>query len=179
MWHSPEAMSQPQVSDALSDCTIMLYVMTERWPKARKYRNIFERVKQSAIDRIKRGDHPHTSSRVPANGLDLRDMRQCSIPLLIDNILGSPAMGLDDDDFDLAGLGDVLQTTDDITPWSVPPGPKGGDFDAAQFDFAESGISDLDGAPPFEMSPSSMDIFASLDMFAPEIDTYASLDLGL
>jgi hypothetical protein len=34
---------------ALTDCSIMLYVMTERWPAARKYRDMFESIKQCVL----------------------------------------------------------------------------------------------------------------------------------
>lgn len=38
-------------TNALSDCTIMLYVMAERWPKAGRYRDTFERLKQLVLGR--------------------------------------------------------------------------------------------------------------------------------
>lgn len=33
------------LTSAIDDCNIMLYVMTERWPAGRKYRDVFERIK--------------------------------------------------------------------------------------------------------------------------------------
>lgn len=33
----------------------MLYVMTERWPLARKYRDVFERIKESVLEIIATG----------------------------------------------------------------------------------------------------------------------------
>jgi hypothetical protein len=42
---------------ALSDCSIILYVMTERWPESRKYRDMFEAVKRSVLEAIEEGKH--------------------------------------------------------------------------------------------------------------------------
>jgi hypothetical protein len=38
----------------------MLYVMTERWPPARKYRDVFERIKTNVTDVIAQGNHQAT-----------------------------------------------------------------------------------------------------------------------
>lgn len=51
VWNSPELSKDPATTNALTDCTIMLYVMAERWPQARKYRDTFERLKQIALER--------------------------------------------------------------------------------------------------------------------------------
>lgn len=40
---------------SLTDCSIMLYVMTERFPSARKYRDVFERIKLSVFAIIEQG----------------------------------------------------------------------------------------------------------------------------
>jgi hypothetical protein len=53
---------------ALADCSIMLYVMTERWPATRKYRKIFEGIKGSVLDLIAAGTHqPRTVVRAITN----------------------------------------------------------------------------------------------------------------
>lgn len=44
-------------TSSLTDCSIMLYVMTERFPSARKYRDVFERIKTSVTDLIEQGKH--------------------------------------------------------------------------------------------------------------------------
>lgn len=54
----------------LTDCQILLYIITERYPSARKYRDIFERIKGSILSLIARGEHQ------PRNPVDLdADMR--------------------------------------------------------------------------------------------------------
>lgn len=51
MWKTPDETNNPAAINALTDCTIMLYVMAERWPQARKFRDTFERLKQIALAR--------------------------------------------------------------------------------------------------------------------------------
>ncbi|KAJ9142369.1 Fungal-specific transcription factor domain-containing protein [Pleurostoma richardsiae] len=45
------------IEGPLTDCQILLYIITERYPSARKYRDIFERIKASILSIIQRGDH--------------------------------------------------------------------------------------------------------------------------
>lgn len=51
IWKSPEQALNMSTTNALSDCTIMLYVMAERWPTAGRYRDTFERLKQLVLGR--------------------------------------------------------------------------------------------------------------------------------
>jgi hypothetical protein len=57
-WLSPHRPTFP-LNGPLTDCSIMLYVMTERWPLARKYRDVFERIKEAVMDIIAGGNHNH------------------------------------------------------------------------------------------------------------------------
>jgi hypothetical protein len=43
----PELAMDPRHNDQLTNCSIMLYVMTVRFPSARKYRDVFEDIKTS------------------------------------------------------------------------------------------------------------------------------------
>jgi hypothetical protein len=58
LWLSPRNFLD--VTGPISDCNIMLYVMTERWPAARKYRDVFEQIKTSVTDVIVKGNHQAT-----------------------------------------------------------------------------------------------------------------------
>ncbi|KAK5111251.1 hypothetical protein LTR62_005279 [Meristemomyces frigidus] len=49
-WLSPEDIYNSSVSNDINACCIVLFVITERWRKAKKYRDAFEAVKQLAID---------------------------------------------------------------------------------------------------------------------------------
>jgi hypothetical protein len=45
------------VDGPLSDCQLLLYIVTERYPSARKYRDVFERIKKAILDLIAQGKH--------------------------------------------------------------------------------------------------------------------------
>lgn len=77
MWHDTSNSNEFKSFGALSDCSIILYVMTERWPASRKYRDIFEAVKKSVLDAISEGKH------IPRTALTtMKDDMQNSIPRL-------------------------------------------------------------------------------------------------
>ena len=59
MWHDSSNSHAFKSVGALTDCSIILYVMTERWPASRKYRDLFEGVKKSVLDAISEGKHTH------------------------------------------------------------------------------------------------------------------------
>ncbi|KAH8888145.1 hypothetical protein GQ53DRAFT_826702 [Thozetella sp. PMI_491] len=56
MWHAPSSTSVKKLS-ALSDCSVMLYVTTERWPAIRRYRDAFEAIKRSVLELIADDKH--------------------------------------------------------------------------------------------------------------------------
>lgn len=45
------------VDGPLTDCQLLLYIVTERYPSARKYRDVFERIKKAILDLIAQGKH--------------------------------------------------------------------------------------------------------------------------
>lgn len=49
-WTSPEEIFSSAIINDINACSIVLFVITERWPVAKKYRDAFEAVKQSVID---------------------------------------------------------------------------------------------------------------------------------
>jgi hypothetical protein len=62
MWHDTSNSNGFSSFGALSDCSVILYVMTERWPASRKYRDMFEAVKKAVLDAILEGKHiPRTA----------------------------------------------------------------------------------------------------------------------
>lgn len=77
MWQDTSNVNGFKSFGALSDCSIILYVMTERWPASRKYRDIFEAVKKSVLDAISEGKHiPRTAV------MTMKDDMQNSMPRL-------------------------------------------------------------------------------------------------
>jgi hypothetical protein len=54
-WISPEEIFNSATSNDINACSIVLFVITERWPAAKKYRDAFEAVKQNVIDPLANG----------------------------------------------------------------------------------------------------------------------------
>jgi hypothetical protein len=51
-WLSPKSVFGMKTSNDMNACSIVLYIITERWPAAKKYRDVFESVKQAVLDSI-------------------------------------------------------------------------------------------------------------------------------
>lgn len=51
-WIAPQELFSIATSNAMNACSIVLYVITERWPGAKKYRDMYESVKQSVLESI-------------------------------------------------------------------------------------------------------------------------------
>ena len=54
-WISPEEIFSSATSNDINACSIVLFVITERWPGAKKYRDVFEAVKQCVVDPLANG----------------------------------------------------------------------------------------------------------------------------
>ncbi|KAI1496216.1 fungal-specific transcription factor domain-containing protein [Biscogniauxia marginata] len=54
-WLSP--VNFVSVDGPLNDCQLLLYIVTERYPSARKYRDVFERIKTAVLSLIAQGKH--------------------------------------------------------------------------------------------------------------------------
>lgn len=48
-WASPKEVFTISTSNDMNACSIVLYIITERWPGARKYRDVYETIKQSEL----------------------------------------------------------------------------------------------------------------------------------
>ncbi|KAI0117437.1 fungal-specific transcription factor domain-containing protein [Daldinia grandis] len=56
------------VEGSLTDCQILLYIVTERYPSARKYRDVFERIKSAIMGIISQGKHePRNPVHIDSN----------------------------------------------------------------------------------------------------------------
>ena len=53
----PKEIYTISTANDINACSIVLYVITERWPAARRYRDIFETIKQSVLDAIEEGEY--------------------------------------------------------------------------------------------------------------------------
>lgn len=54
-WLAP--VNYLSVDAPLTDCQLLLYIVTERYPSARKYRDVFERIKTTILTLIAQGKH--------------------------------------------------------------------------------------------------------------------------
>ncbi|KAI1774282.1 fungal-specific transcription factor domain-containing protein [Hypoxylon cercidicola] len=68
-WLSPEIL--PDVSGPISDCNIMLYIMTDRWPLGPKYRDVFESLQELVTKAIPRASHQDASAAARAVDFDV------------------------------------------------------------------------------------------------------------
>ncbi|CAK7224838.1 hypothetical protein SCUCBS95973_005655 [Sporothrix curviconia] len=57
IWVDPTLIFNSTTSNDIYACSIVLFVITERWPGARKYRDAFDIIKQIVVDAIADGKH--------------------------------------------------------------------------------------------------------------------------
>lgn len=58
-WGAPREVFNITVSRDIQACSIVLYIIAERWVGARKYRDVFEMVKEAVLESIEQGgDEP-------------------------------------------------------------------------------------------------------------------------
>lgn len=86
MWHDSSNTNGFKSIGALTDCSIILYVMTEKWPGGKKYRDLFESVKTSVLDAIAEGKHiPRTA--VTSMKVDMQiSLQKLQVDTLIESV---------------------------------------------------------------------------------------------
>ena len=84
-WLAP--MNYINAETPLTDCQILLYIMTERYPSAKKYRDVFERIKTAVLSLISQGKHE------PRNPVNLDSNVQAGFESLTAAV--GPTMGAD------------------------------------------------------------------------------------
>lgn len=52
IWIAPQEVFSITTSNDMMACSIVLYIITERWPGAKKYRDVYEEIMQSVVDSI-------------------------------------------------------------------------------------------------------------------------------
>jgi hypothetical protein len=57
IWINPSEIYSQEAIGALNDCNVILYIIVERWPMARKYRDAFEEIKDSVATLVAGGLH--------------------------------------------------------------------------------------------------------------------------
>ncbi|KAH7303853.1 fungal-specific transcription factor domain-containing protein [Stachybotrys elegans] len=61
IWAAPNEVFGISTSNGLDSCSIVLYVIAERWVGARKFRDVFDVIKQSVMESIEQEDQPRRS----------------------------------------------------------------------------------------------------------------------
>ncbi|KAK9417016.1 putative Transcription factor domain-containing protein [Seiridium unicorne] len=56
-WAAPKEVFNIGTSNDMNACSIVLYIITERWPGARKYRDLYESIKQMVLESIEEGQY--------------------------------------------------------------------------------------------------------------------------
>ncbi|KAI1642258.1 fungal-specific transcription factor domain-containing protein [Daldinia loculata] len=115
------------VEGSLTDCQILLYIVTERYPSARKYRDVFERIKSAIMGIIAQGKHeprnpvhidPNVQKRfanfegqwAPGMGADFSYM----VNTMTGNVATEPPFNLGLDPATVALAGQSEQPTSDL-----------------------------------------------------------------
>jgi hypothetical protein len=80
-WLSPKSVFGMKTCNDMNACSIVLYIITERWPAAKKYRDVFENVKQAVLDSIEDNGYEERKSigslkQTLQNTLDTRDKKE-------------------------------------------------------------------------------------------------------
>ncbi|KAI0121059.1 fungal-specific transcription factor domain-containing protein [Xylariales sp. AK1849] len=57
VWASPKEVFSISISDDMNACSIVLYIITERWSGARRYRDVYEAIKQMVLESIEEGGY--------------------------------------------------------------------------------------------------------------------------
>ncbi|KAK5173984.1 uncharacterized protein LTR77_001063 [Saxophila tyrrhenica] len=56
-WKSPSLVLTNSTRNNINDCSIVLYIITERWPGAKRYRDLFESIKDPVLHTIEQHDN--------------------------------------------------------------------------------------------------------------------------
>jgi hypothetical protein len=80
LWISPEEIFDATTSNGIHDCSIVLFVIADRVPAAKKYRNAFEVIRQRVIDRISTTAPAERRSRETVPGLTAELAASASYP---------------------------------------------------------------------------------------------------
>lgn len=98
-WVSPRTVFSISACNDMNACSIVLYIITERWPGARKYRDIFETIKQHVVDSIEEGKYEprraikklRPTLRATLQTIESRQEDQEVLTAMVSDMAGGPA----------------------------------------------------------------------------------------
>ncbi|KAK6063557.1 C6 transcription factor [Seiridium cupressi] len=70
-WASPKKVLNISTSNDMNACSIVLYIVAERWPGARKHRDLYESIKQVVLESIEEGKYEPRRA-ITSLGSDIR-----------------------------------------------------------------------------------------------------------
>jgi hypothetical protein len=101
LWISPEEIFDSTTSNGIHDCSIVLFVIADRVPAAKRYRNAFEVIRQRVIDRISTAPPTERRSRETVPGLTAELADSASYPFESSaNSSGNGHFNVDDGSFE-------------------------------------------------------------------------------
>lgn len=122
-------MSLKDIS-ALSDCSIVLYVMAERWAESRKYRDLFEAIKNAALEAMDAGNHVPRAAVLPLN----EEMQASLNDLSVEPSLGNVTVDLEQMICDMTGEDMGFWNETSVNAMCGSGLPHWGDIDAVNWD---------------------------------------------
>lgn len=160
-WLHPQDVFSITTSNDMNACSIVLYIITERWPGAKKYRDTYEAIKQSVLESVEESKYePRKAIKRPhpdlLPNLDRNEEGSLEVSRMVADMVGEPVsfgtspiagmatqlgsdldMSLMDGEF---GNGSVV-----ATDFSMQLNASALDFQQTAFTDDIMGFDDLDG----------------------------------
>ncbi|KAH6677710.1 fungal-specific transcription factor domain-containing protein [Halenospora varia] len=112
-WISPQEVFSIKTSNDMNACSIVLYIITERWPGAKKYRDTYEAIKQSLLESVEESEYEPRRA--------IRTLNPDLLPSMTRNDEGSAELSRMVADM----AGEPMQADDDIFSGLSPAGMPG------------------------------------------------------
>jgi hypothetical protein len=102
-WLAPKEVFSIGTSNSMNACSIVLYIIAERWPSAKKYRDVFEEVKQTVMDAIQQSEFKprrpikrlRPSLRTTLNTMEKGEEGQTEIEAMVADMAGETLISLE------------------------------------------------------------------------------------
>ncbi|KAH9885724.1 fungal-specific transcription factor domain-containing protein [Xylariomycetidae sp. FL2044] len=93
VWASPKEVFSIATSNDMNACSIVLYIITERWPGARHIRDTYESIKQMLLESIEEGEYAPRRAIANLRPAAFRGIAQNSeISDMVSKMAGEPAV---------------------------------------------------------------------------------------
>lgn len=101
IWLSPQDLFNIKISNDMNACSIVLYIITERWPGAKKYRDTYESIKQSLLESVEENEYQprHPLKRTRPNLLlpmTRNEEGNTELTRMVEDMVGRPEAAQED-----------------------------------------------------------------------------------